>query len=125
MIGQAAVEAGLVSPAMVIIVSITAISNFVIPSFNMGISIRILRFGIMLLAASFGLFGIIVALIAIVIHLCQLHSFGVPYLSPFAPVVKEDQKDALIRVPRWAMLTRPRFIRTKNLVRAKTPPKPK
>lgn len=58
-IGQAAVEAGIVSAAMVIIVAITAISNFVIPSFNMGIAIRISRFIFMILAAGFGLFGII------------------------------------------------------------------
>lgn len=51
-IGQAAVEAGIVSAAMVIVVSLTAISNFVFPSFNMAISVRLLRFGMMLLAAT-------------------------------------------------------------------------
>lgn len=51
-IGQAAVQAGIVSAAMVIVVSITAIANFVFPAFNMAISIRILRFGMMVLAAT-------------------------------------------------------------------------
>jgi spore germination protein KA len=102
-IGQAAVEAGIVSPSMVIVVALTAISNFVIPSFNMGISLRILRFVIMLLAASFGLFGITVALLAIILHLCHLRSFTIPYMSPFAPLNLQDQRDALFRVPHWAM----------------------
>ncbi|CAH1213186.1 Spore germination protein B1 [Paenibacillus allorhizoplanae] len=116
-IGQAAVEAGLVSPAMVIIVAITAISNFVIPSFNMGITIRILRFLLMLVAASFGLFGVTVGLIAIVIHLSSLRSFGIPYMSPMAPFILADQKDTIFRLPQWALSTRPRLISQKNNIR--------
>ncbi|MFC5447721.1 spore germination protein [Paenibacillus aestuarii] len=126
-IGQAAVEAGLVSPAMVIIVAITAISNFVIPSFNMAISIRILRFLLMLVAASFGLYGVTVGLIAIVLHLCSLRSFGVPYMAPMAPFILEDQKDTIFRLPLWALFARPRLISQKNSVRERntapnTPP---
>ncbi|MDD9267424.1 spore germination protein [Paenibacillus sp. GCM10023248] len=113
-IGQAAVEAGLVSPAMVIIVAITAIANFVIPSFNMGITIRILRFLLMLFAASFGLFGVTVGLIAIVLHLCSLRSFGIPYMSPMAPFIMDDQKDTIFRFPLWALFARPRLISQKN-----------
>ncbi|MDQ1913934.1 spore germination protein [Paenibacillus sp. GD4] len=105
-IGQAAVEAGLVSPAMVIVVSITAISNFAIPSFNMGISLRLLRFVLMGLSASFGLYGITIGLIAIVLHLCQLKSFGIPYLSPFAPLQLEEQKDTIFRMPMRSMFSR-------------------
>ncbi|MDQ0873931.1 spore germination protein KA [Paenibacillus sp. V4I3] len=116
-IGQAAVEAGLVSPAMVIIVAITAISNFVIPSFNMGITIRILRFLLMLIAASFGLFGVTVGLIAIVLHLCSLRSFGIPYMSPMAPFILADQKDTIFRFPQWALYARPRLISQKNNIR--------
>lgn len=116
-IGQAAVEAGLVSPAMVIVVSITAISNFVVPAFNMAISLRILRFAFMLLAASFGLFGLTVGLIALVLHLCSLRSFGIPYLSPFAPLIIEDQKDTLFRMPRWALFSRPHLISQRNRIR--------
>ncbi|WP_238403230.1 spore germination protein [Paenibacillus mesophilus] len=102
-LGQAAVEAGLVSPAMVIIVSITAITGFIFPSFEIGISIRILRFAFMGLAASFGFFGIIVGLIALVLHLCHLQSFGVPYMTPFAPFKAAEQEDSIVRVPWWLM----------------------
>ncbi|KON67161.1 spore gernimation protein KA [Peribacillus butanolivorans] len=124
-IGSAAVEAGIVSAAMVIVVAITAISSFVLPSFTISMSIRMLRFPMMALAASFGLFGIIVGVIALVLHLCSLRSYGVPYMSPFAPFIGEDMKDTLIRVPRWGMFARPRLISQKNNKREHTSaPKP-
>lgn len=106
-IGQAAVEAGIVSAPMVIIVSITGIASFTIPRFNMAISIRLLRFPLMILAGVFGLFGIIVGLVLTTVHLCRLESFGVPYLSGMAPYKKKEQKDLLIRVPWWKMILRP------------------
>jgi len=125
-IGTAAVEAGIVSAAMVIVVSITAISSFVLPSINMSISIRMLRFPLMALAASFGIFGIIIGVIALAIHLCSLRSFGVPYMSPFAPVVADDLKDTIIRLPHWALFSRPRLINQRNIIREHTdaPTKP-
>ncbi|MFE4427428.1 spore germination protein [Peribacillus butanolivorans] len=119
-IGTAAVEAGIVSAAMVIVVAITAISSFVLPSFTISMSIRMLRFPMMALAASFGLFGIIVGVIALVLHMCSLRSYGVPYMSPFAPFIGEDMKDTLIRVPRWGMFARPRLISQKNNKREHT-----
>ncbi|MEW9671865.1 spore germination protein [Ammoniphilus sp. 3BR4] len=124
-IGQAAVEAGIISAAMVIVVSITAISSFIIPAYNMAISFRILRFGMMGLAASFGLLGIIVGIIVVIQHLCRLRSFGVPYMAPFGPVVMADQKDSIIRVPWWGMFSRPRFVSQKNISREDNPPTPK
>lgn len=116
-IGQAAVEAGLVSPAMVIVVSITAISNFVIPAFNMAISLRILRFIFMGVAASFGLFGVVICLIGLVLHLCSLKSFGIPYMAPFAPMVSADQKDSMFRMPAWGLRSRPKSIQQKDVMR--------
>lgn len=124
-LGQAAVEAGIVSATMVIIVSLTAIASFVCPSFNMAISIRILRFIFMILAATFGLFGIIMGLIIMVAHLASLRSFGVPYLSPMGPLIGTDQKDALVRAPIWKMFSRPRLISQSNIIREETSsPKP-
>ncbi|MCA1029454.1 spore germination protein [Bacillus timonensis] len=124
-LGQAAVEAGIVSSAMVIVVSLTAISSFVFPAFNMAISIRILRFGFVLLAANFGLMGIILGLIMMVIHLCSLRSFGIPYLSPMAPFYLADQEDAIFRFPQWGLFSRPSLINKENMIREKTTkPKP-
>jgi spore germination protein KA len=118
-IGQAAVEAGLVSPAMVIVVALTAISNFVIPSYPMAIAFRLLRFFMMFLAGSLGIFGILLGLFIMVFHLCSLRSFGVPYLSAFAPYHTADQKDSIFRVPRWAMFSRPHYTRPRNYIRTK------
>ncbi|MBT2289699.1 spore germination protein [Paenibacillus albidus] len=98
-IGQAAVEAGLVSAAMVIVVSITAISNFALPAFNIGISVRILRFVLMAISAAFGLYGMIILMILIGLHLCSLESMGVPYMTSFAPFRWKNQKDTFLRVP--------------------------
>ncbi|WP_071394448.1 spore germination protein [Bacillus tuaregi] len=126
-LGQAAVEAGIVSASMVIIVALTAIASFVNPTFNMGIAIRILRFGFMFLAATFGLFGIIIGLIIMVAHLASLRSFGVPYLSPMAPFITSEQKDVIFRIPLWGMFSRPRLISQQNRIRERSsrplPPK--
>lgn len=122
-LGQAAVDAGLVSPGMVIIVSLTAITNFVIPSLSMSVPVRILRFSLMILAALFGLFGIFVGIAYIGLHLCTLSSFGVPYLKPNAPFNWSDQKDSLwLRIPLWGMLTRQKSISSQNNVRQSTNP---
>lgn len=109
-IGQAAVQASIVSPAMVIIVSITAIASFATPSFDMAISVRLLRFLFMLGAATFGFYGIILILLMMVVHLCSLRSFGVPYMAPFAPFIPVDNGDTFIRLPWWTLRQRPRLI---------------
>jgi spore germination protein KA len=128
-IGQAAVEAGIVSAVMVIVVSITAIASFIYPAVNMSISMRMLRFPLMGLAASFGFFGVFLGLIALLLHLCSLSSFGVPYMAPFAPYIQDDIKDTIIRMPLWLMHKRPRPISRQNVIRQnkQTPPpaKPK
>lgn len=113
-LGQAAVQAGLVSGAMVIIVSFTAIASFVIPSIAMSAAIRLIRFGLMLLAGSFGLFGILAGLVPLLVHMAALESFGVPYLLPIAPTKFSNFKDLVVRFP-WRMLrTRPAFIGSPN-----------
>ena len=118
-IGQAAVEAGLVSAVMVIVVALTAISSFVFPAYNMASAFRILRFPMLILAASFGLFGIAVGSAILILHLCSLRTFGVPYMSPFGPFIPVDQKDVILRFPRWALISRPRLINQKNPIRIK------
>lgn len=116
-LGTAAVEAGIVSPAMVIIVSMTAISSFTAPYLELANTARILRFFLLVLAASFGLFGILFGLMAIGIHLTSLRSFGIPYMEGIAPFNFSDQKDLLIRVPWFDMKKRPRLFAQQNPVR--------
>lgn len=106
-IGQAAVEAGIVSTPIVIVVSITGIASFTMPRYNMAISIRLLRFPLMVLGGMFGLFGIVLGTLIILTHLCKMRSFGVPYFWPLAPMNPQSLKDVFIRVPWWLMDKRP------------------
>lgn len=106
-IGQAVVQAGVVSNIMVIVVAFTAISSFIIPNSDMGAAVRLLRFLMMGLAALFGIVGIIVGLMGLIGHLIQLESLGVPYGSPLAPVRFSDWKDFFVRLPLWSMKDRP------------------
>ncbi|MFC5406852.1 spore germination protein [Cohnella soli] len=108
-IGQAATSAGLVSAPMVMVVAMTGIASFMIPHYTVGIALRMLRFPIMILAGILGLLGLMLGVIIIVIHLCTLRSFGVPYLSPLAPRNGRDLKDVLFRAPLWKLDTRPRL----------------
>ncbi|MDO6851685.1 spore germination protein [Priestia megaterium] len=122
-IGQAAVQASIVSPAMVIIVSITAIASFATPSFDMAISARLIRFLFMLGAATFGFYGIILCLLMMVVHLCSLRSFGVPYMAPFAPFIPVNNGDTVVRLPWWTLRQRPRLI-SANTIREGTNQRP-
>ncbi|MFC5714367.1 spore germination protein [Thalassorhabdus alkalitolerans] len=106
-IGDAVVNAGFVSNVMIIVVAITAIASFVVPNNEMSMSVRVLRFPLMLAAAAFGLIGIVFGLTLILIHMCGLRSFGTPYLSPLAPLSFTELKDSVIRGPLWKMNTRP------------------
>ncbi|OLN21439.1 spore germination protein [Domibacillus antri] len=117
-IGQAAVQAGIVSPAMVIIVSITAIANFATPSVAIAISARLIRFLFMVSAATFGFYGIILALIVLTVHLCSLRSFGIPYMSPLAPFIPTNAGDTIVRKPWWMFKERPRLMAAGNNVRS-------
>lgn len=108
-IGEASVRAGLVAPATVIVVALTGICSFVF-FYSASVATRLLRFPIMVLSATLGLFGLISGIIFIVVHLCTLRSFGTPYLSPIAPMSTGDMKDTVIRAPWWAMSARPRLI---------------
>ena len=89
-------------------VALTAITSFVVPrQVTAGI---VLRLTFTLLAGMLGAYGILIGMLFTLLHLASLRSFGVPYLSPLAPSTAADLKDVLVRVPIWAMGTRPRLI---------------
>ncbi len=116
-IGQAAVEAGIISPIMVIVVALTAISSFAIPQYSAGITLRILRFAAMFCAAVFGLYGVILFFLLLCSHVVKLKSFGVPYASPVVPYRLNDWKDFMVRMPLMMMKRRPKMMHTKNPTR--------
>ncbi|MNI59064.1 Spore germination protein B1 [compost metagenome] len=113
-IGQAAVQAGIVSAPVVIVVAVTGISSFAIPRYNFGTAYRMLRFPMLILAGVLGLYGVICGLFIMIIHLLGLDSFGVPYMSPVAPQALRGLKDVFVRAPRWSMNVRPAYLSGAN-----------
>jgi len=118
-IGQAAVQAGLTSNILIIAVASSAIASFVIPSYIMSASIRMIRFGLIVLAGVWGMLGLMVGLGLIVIHLTGLKNLETSYLTPVAPMKMSDWKDTFIRGPLWSSKTRPSQARSKNIHRNK------
>lgn len=110
-IGDAAVNAGLVSPLMVIIIGLTAVASYAIPYYDLSLAVRLLRFPLMILAGILGFFGVSIGLYAILIHLLSLRSFGVPYTSPIAPLrIRAMLQDTFVRAPWWALKRRPQLM---------------
>ncbi|MBP1973092.1 spore germination protein [Cohnella thailandensis] len=116
-IGQSAVQAGIVSAPVVIIVATTGIASFAIPRYNFGTAYRLLRFPVLVLAGLLGLYGIVIGVFLLIIHLINLSSFGVPYMSPVVPQVPNGLKDVFIRAPRWTMNRRPALFSGRNKTR--------
>ncbi|SFB46707.1 spore germination protein KA [Cohnella sp. OV330] len=110
-IGQATVQAGIVSAPTVIVVSITGIASFVIPHFELGLAFRLLRFPLLLLGGLLGMAGLVTGLFILFWHLVSLSSFGVPYMHPLAPLSVRDWKDTFIRINWTRMNSRPEAYR--------------
>lgn len=121
-IGQAAVEANLVSPIVVIVISFTALCSFAIPNEEFAAAFRILKFGFILLCAWLGFFGFLLGLLLVLIHLSHLKSFGIPYLMPFAGADLndyEDERDLLLRQPLPWLTRRPIYAKREQRIRLK------
>lgn len=113
-IGSAALQANLVSPATLVIVGVSTIGTFIVPSYDMSISIRLLRFPFLFLTNFLGAFGLISGWYFLFVYLLSLDSFGVPYF----PLDKYgDLKDIFIRAPLWKMNKRPESIPNNNPIR--------
>ncbi|MBQ7758770.1 spore germination protein [Anaerotignum sp.] len=113
-IGSAAVEAGIVSPAVVIVAALTGICSFVIPNVSIVSGLRIIKYLVILMASVFGIFGVWAALLLLLAHLSSLTSYGIPYLYPFcSSSVNDDMdwEDSIFRLPLSEMKRRPIFTR--------------
>ena len=114
-LGQAAVEAGIVSAPMVIVVAATAIAEFAVPSLTEAVIIY--RFILILLGGFMGLYAMICGLVIIIVQIISLDSFGISYGFPFAPTNKQGLKDSIIRFPLWSFIFRPESLEKRNRVR--------
>lgn len=119
-LGQAAVEANIVSPILVIIVSITGLASFALPELGLSFVIRVWRFIFLFAGAFLGFYGIALALSASIAYASSIESFGVPFFSPMTPHYPSS-KDLVTRPPLWKQLFRPMNIGPKNKVRKKSP----
>lgn len=95
-IGDASVSAGLIGAPMVLIVALTAITSFVIPSLYEPVSV--LRFAFILLGGFTGLYGIALLIMVIAVNICSLNNFGMPYMSPIAPFSLTAMRDTFVRL---------------------------
>lgn len=119
-IGDAAVNANIVSPIVVIVIAFTAISAFTVPNASFAFAFRLTRYVILLLSSFLGLLGFVIGLMIMLIHLAGLKSFGIPYLMPFSATGLnggEEMKDTFIRYPFREMFRRPIFSRKEERVR--------
>ncbi len=118
-IGQAAVSAGVVSNIIIIVVAITAIASFIIPNYDMSLSIRYTRFIVMFFASIFGIIGVVICSMFILAHLVVLESLGEPYLKPLLPFSRRDFKDTLLRPALRRLRTRPSMAHPVDKTRGK------
>lgn len=106
-IGQAAVQAGVVGPFAVIIVAVTGIASFSVPNYALSFSLRITRFPLLIASGTLGLLGFGSVLLVLLLHMLSLKSFGEPYMAPLSPFRPNEQKDIILRIPWWSMKRRP------------------
>lgn len=114
-IGQAAVDANIVSPMIIIIISFTAICTFAVPDYSLTSAFRLIRYMFIALSAFLGLYGFLIAFLIMLIHLSSLESFKVPYLSPYNTCDRNefrDLKDTILRFPTFMQTTRPIYAKS-------------
>ena len=119
-IGQAAVEANLVSPIVVMIVALTALGSMTVPNEEFAAAFRLVKYGFLILGGYLGIYGIVLGVYLVIGHLAGLISFGIPYLVPF---IKKEQKgsrgEGVWRVPLRKRVLRPLYAREEQKIRLK------
>lgn len=116
-IGDAAVSAGIVSPIMIIVIAISAISGLIFTSNALTSAIRYYRILLLIIATFFGIYGIFIGLILLITKLCSITSFGFPYMAPLAPIIKSELNDSVIRTNKKKTNKRNPLLAPKNITR--------
>jgi spore germination protein KA len=118
-LGDAAVKAGIMSPIMIIVIAISAIAGLVFTSIEMANTVRLWRIILLVLATIFGLFGVYIGAILLIASLANTRSFKRPYLAPFSPFIKNEQKDAIFKSKNVGVKYRNPLLAIKNMIRGK------
>lgn len=121
-LGQAAINAGIVSAHMIIIVTFSAVASLAVATTELQLPLSYIRFALLILGGFGGMVGLTCGLVTLIMHLLSLRSFGVPYLAPVGPLKPHELKDILIRAPLWSMKERPKTITWSDTIRRKGRP---
>ncbi|WHH57826.1 spore germination protein [Petroclostridium sp. X23] len=113
-VGEAAVNAKFISPAVVLIIAVTAISNYTMPNQDFSNALRIWRLVLVVLSSIIGLFGLSIGSLVLLYHLSKIESYGVPYLSPFVADENRQMQDSLFRLKLRTHIKRPIQLKTIN-----------
>ncbi len=113
-VGEAAVTAGIVGAATVIIIAMSGILSFIIPSHSLAATLRLLRFPLLFITAVFGIVGFAAALLLLLLHMFSLTSFGEPYMQAAAPLGKRPLEDSIVRAPLDVLFKRSHNWRSKK-----------
>ncbi|MBR5438758.1 MAG: spore germination protein [Clostridia bacterium] len=116
-LGETAVNAGIVSTPTIMIMALSGICIYTVP--DMTETLSVLRILFLIIAGSFGGFGIVLFGCALITYLSDFDSFGVPYLSPYSPIIKNDLQDAITMSFYAEMKRRPASFKPKNVIRKK------
>lgn len=118
-LGEAAVSAGIISPIMVIVIAITSICSLLFSYLDIQAAIRFWRYILMFFASFFGIIGLFIGILFMLINLCSIKSFGKPYLMPFSPIYKDSWKNAILRFSLSNIDKRDKYLARKNIIRRK------
>ena len=116
-LGEAAVSAGLLSPIMIIVIAISMISGLLFSSNSLIFSIRYFRILLLILSAFFGLFGMFIGLLLLIIKLCSINTFGFSYTTPFSPLIKTELRDSILKTRGNKLRLRNPLLAKKNIIR--------
>lgn len=110
MIGQVAVEVGLLINEVILYLAIAALGTFATPSYEMSLANRLVRIGLLMLTALFHTYGFVIGVVLFIVMLARMNSFGIPYLWPFIPFNFRAFRDVLLRAPIPLKNRRPRIL---------------
>ena len=117
-IGTTVVEAALVNALLVVVVALTGLSVFSMPSYTFGMALRFFRVPVLIAAATLGLYGVIISIILMIVFLCSLRTYGEFYLGDiFDITLIEEWKDGLVRLPAKFLTSRPKRLGPKDRTR--------
>ena len=115
-LGQAAVQAGFVSPSKVIIVSLTGLATFTQPAPSLLGPLRVLKYIVLVFSSTLGLFGVTWCIILLAVQASSFRSFGYPFMYPLSPFAWRGALDVFMRVPMYLQALRP-SLQTENVRR--------